>query len=101
MRESVVELHLKRVVQRMGGEALKFTSPGRRHVQDRLVILPGNGIWFVETKAPGKRLRPGQLRFRARLEFLGCRCMVLDTKEKVDQWAAHVGAASETWRTIL
>lgn len=41
IRESGVEKELVARVQGAGGEAYKFTSPGRRGVPDRLVLLPG------------------------------------------------------------
>ena len=46
MLESTIEHYLVRTVHKLGGEALKFTSPGRRHVNDRLVLLPGGKVWF-------------------------------------------------------
>lgn len=97
MRESSIEKHLRLRAEARGGLALKFTSPGRRHVSDRLVILPGGGVWFVELKAPGKSLRPGQARFRAALEKLGCNYKVIDSKAEVDDWLK----GKELWRKIL
>jgi len=42
----------------MGGMAVKFTSPGLDGVPDRIVLLPGRKIAFVELKAPGKSRGP-------------------------------------------
>lgn len=97
MRESTVEHYLVRTVHNLGGEALKFTSPGRRHVNDRLVLLPGGRVWFIELKKPGEKPRLGQVRFHALLARLGCSSVVLDTKEKIDAWAGK----GETWRSVL
>lgn len=97
MRESAVERHLVSVVRKMQGECLKFTSPGRRHVNDRLVLLPCGETWFIETKAPGKKPRPGQVRFHALLARLGHKNAVLDTKEKINAWAG----IGDAWRMIL
>ena len=97
MRESVVERHLVAVVRKLGGECLKFTSPGRRHVPDRVVLLPGGRVWFIELKAPGAKPRLGQVRFHAMLAKLGCRCVVLDTKEKINAWAG----IGDTWRGLV
>lgn len=46
----------------MGGLAPKFTSPGFDGVPDRLILLPGGKVAFIELKAPGKTLRPLQVR---------------------------------------
>lgn len=100
MRESAVEKYLKQVVEkRLGGECLKFTSPGRRHVTDRIVILPGGEVWFIETKAPGKTPRPGQVRFAKRLKELGALHATLDSKSKIEDWA--VAPVEEGWRNLL
>ncbi len=99
MRESVVEQHLRRVVKKLGGECLKFVSPGRRGVSDRLVFLPGGEFWLIELKAPRRQPRANQVRWQQRMKALGFVALVLDTKEKIDAWA-H-GTEDETWRKIL
>ena len=90
MRESTVEKHLADRVKAIGGRAYKFVSPGRRNVPDRLVLLPGGRLVFVETKAPRKSLRPGQARERRRLEALGFVVEVAKTKEEVDGFIERV-----------
>lgn len=100
MRESPIERYLVKIVRTvLKGECLKFTSPGRRHVTDRLVLLPGRRIWFIELKQPGAKPRPGQVRFHGVLNTLGFNVAVLDTKEKIDAWA--FGQSREAWRTVL
>lgn len=54
MREKTVEQKLVRAVKDMGGIATKFVSPGLDGVPDRLILLPGSKVGFVECKAPGK-----------------------------------------------
>lgn len=92
MRESAVEKYLHSEVTKAGGTTRKFSSPGRSHVPDRLVIWPAGSlctscaIHFVECKAPGKKPRDGQSREHDRLKTLGCRVLVLDSKEVVDNY---------------
>lgn len=94
-----VEAYLKGGVAAAGGATRKFVSPGRPGVPDQIVIWPEYGmrngertaaydarIHFVETKAPGKGARAGQLREHKRLRDLGCTVLVLDTKEKIDEY---------------
>ena len=90
MRESVIERHLVRVVRERGGECLKFTSPGRRGVTDRIVMLPGGFVAFVELKAPGEKPRADQVRFHTRCFELGATCLVFDSKSEVDIWIRKV-----------
>lgn len=54
MRERDVERRLVELVKLAGGRAMKFISPGFTGVPDRLVVLPGRRVFFVEVKAPGK-----------------------------------------------
>lgn len=79
-RESIVEKHLIAEVKKVGGVAYKFVSPGRRSVPDRIVLLPGGHLIFVECKAPGKPPRADQLREHERLRALGFTVVVLDSK---------------------
>ena len=89
MLESKIELKLKREVERIGGLSLKFTSPGMAGVPDRLVLLPKGKIFFAELKAPGKTLRPLQLKRKEQLESLGFKVYVIDSykslKEVLDE----------------
>ncbi|EHK3568807.1 VRR-NUC domain-containing protein [Escherichia coli] len=79
-RESTIEKHLVAEVKKAGGQAYKFVSPGRRAVPDRLVLLPGGRVVFVECKAPREKPRPDQLREHERLRALGFTVVVLDSK---------------------
>ncbi|MDC9623621.1 VRR-NUC domain-containing protein [Xenorhabdus sp. XENO-7] len=80
IRENVIENHLVKEIKKAGGMAYKFVSPGRRSVPDRICILSGGRIVFVECKAPGERPRPDQIREHERLRALGCEVVVLDSK---------------------
>lgn len=84
-RESSVERYLVKRVKELGGEAYKFVSPGRRGVPDRLVILPGGRLFFVECKAPGQKLRATQVREGMRLLQLGRAVYVVDSREEIDR----------------
>ncbi len=53
MREKTIEAKLVKNVRSMGGLALKFSSPGFDGVPDRLVLLPGGRIAFIELEALG------------------------------------------------
>ena len=83
MREKIVEEHLVKAVQLMGGRALKFVSPGFDGVPDRLLLLPNGRMAFAELKAPGKQLRPLQKRRKRQLETLGFRVYVIDNTDQI------------------
>jgi hypothetical protein len=86
VRESTIEKHLVEQVKAAGGMAPKFKSPGRRNVPDRLVLLPGARISFVELKATDQFPSDAQEREHARLRALGFDVRVIDSKEGVNQF---------------
>lgn len=85
MRESDVERYLRKQVEANGGKCWKWVSPGRRGVPDRIVIMPGGVVAFVELKAPGKTERADQVHVQKMLRDLGCRVYSsVDSKSDVD-----------------
>lgn len=103
MRESQIEQYLVKRVKEAGGIAYKFTSPQRRSVPDRIVLLSGGLVYedehgsqlpapydaepvtvFVELKAPGKKPTPAQQREHERIRAVGHRVEIIDSKEGVD-----------------
>ena len=83
MREKIIEQHLVKAVKSSGGIAPKLVSPGFDGMPDRLVLLPGGKIGFVEVKAPGKKPRPLQVARHGLLRRLGFKVYVLDTPEQI------------------
>lgn len=78
MREKAIEQKLTLMVKRQGGICLKFVSLGFDGVPDRIVLLPGGCMAFVEVKAPGKKPRPLQTSRHKLLRRLGFKVYVLD-----------------------
>lgn len=71
MSEKDIERKLKKRVEALGCLCLKFESPGFTGVPDRMVLMPGGEMFFVETKAPGKKERPRQTYVQDQLRKLG------------------------------
>lgn len=83
MREYVVENEFVKAVRRAGGVAYKLTSQTANGLPDRLVLfLPGK-CCFVELKAPGKMLRPLQVKRKYQLNALGFPVLCVDRLSQI------------------
>lgn len=78
--EKKLERKLTVDVQKLGGYCLKFIST-ETGVPDRIVILPGGIIVFVELKSEGRTLSPKQTIWRNRLTQSGHKYFVIDSEK--------------------
>ena len=83
MREKVIERKLTLMVKKQGGICPKFVSPGFDGMPDRIVLLPGSHMAFVEVKAPGQKPRVLQVSRHTLLRRLGFRVYILDSEEQI------------------
>ena len=95
MREKTLEQKLVKTVKEKGGVCPKLVSPGTDGMPDRMVLMPGGRIGFVEVKAPGKKPRPLQesrIRLLRRLGFL---VFVLDDGSQIPHIILEIGGDAE------
>lgn len=79
--EKDIEQKLIKIVKRHGGKCPKWVSPGWSGVPDRLVLLPGGRIIFVETKRPkGSKVSALQKKWHEWLQELGFMVMCAYTE---------------------
>jgi hypothetical protein len=84
-KEDSVEELLVRRVRALGGRCEKMAMKGRRGFFDRLVVLPGNRVIFVECKRPvGGRLSPHQISLHATYKALGAVTCVVKNSVDID-----------------
>ena len=83
MREQTIEHKLVVATKKMGGIAVKFISPSIDGMPDRIVLLPGGHIGFVEVKAMGCKPRPLQFARHGLLRRLGFKVYVIDGEEQI------------------
>lgn len=70
--EQEIEKQLRKKVEKYGGRCLKWVCPGWSGVPDRIILLPGGLVHFVETKRPkGGRYSAMQDKWRDWLHSLG------------------------------
>lgn len=85
MREKEVEQKLVKAVENKGGVCWKFTSPGTAGVPDRIILMPGSRVAFVEVKRLGEKPRPLQLSRHRLLRRLGFQVFVLDNVDDIQK----------------
>jgi hypothetical protein len=88
--ELSVEQYLARCVKARGGWAIKLIPWAQAGLPDRMVLLPGGKMYFVELKSEKGRLRPAQHMVRRKLRLLGWSVHVLNSKSQVDEWFEHI-----------
>lgn len=71
--EKEIEAKLTAMVKRHGGLCLKWVCPGWAGVPDRILLLPGGLITFVELKRKGGRVSAMQRWWAKKLIQLGFR----------------------------
>lgn len=84
MRESALERDAREYVKKLGGKFYKWTCPGEAGVPDRICILPGGRVIFVELKRPGVkdgRSERQKKMFRV-LSELGCEVWLVNDLEE-------------------
>lgn len=84
MREYVVENEFVKAVRAAGGVAYKLTSQTANGLPDRLVLFFPAKTVFVELKAPGKMLRPLQVKRKHQLNALGFPVLCIDRFSQIN-----------------
>lgn len=77
MLEREIEKKLVDGIRRLGGRAYKWVSPGSNGVPDRIIVMPGGRILFVELKTSTgvvSKLQKMQIRM---LSQMGCEVRVV------------------------
>lgn len=93
MLEKDIETKLIKPIRALGGLCLKFETPGYTGVPDRIILLPGGHVCFVETKQPGKRERARQVFVHGVFRAMGF--TVYSTVDSVEKVAAIVRDCEE------
>lgn len=89
--ERDIERKLTGLVKQSGGLCLKWVCPGWIGVPDRIVLLPGGRIIFVELKRPkGGRFSEMQKWWAKKLTDLGCNYWTVN-----DDWSLELFEKTE------
>ena len=83
--ERDIERALVGMVKRHGGFCLKWVCPGWSGVPDRIILLPGGRVIFVELKRPkGGEIRKLQDWWAQQLRRLGFRHIFIKSRADID-----------------
>ena len=93
MRENVVEAEFVKAVRDADGIAYKLNSQTVNGLPDRLVLFFPGKCCFVELKAPGKQMRPLQVKRWGQLREMGFPVFCIDRIEQI----APAIAAIKAW----
>jgi hypothetical protein len=89
--EKQIEYHLRDKIKLLGGLCLKWTCPGWTGVPDRIVLMPGGRVFFVELKNGSKgRLSPRQIVVHKLLSRLGFKVWIVRVEETLQEFLRHV-----------
>lgn len=86
MNEKLIERKLRESVKRLGGIALKFSSPYHRGMPDRIILMPEAIIAFAEIKTTGKKPTELQKKAIAALRSMGFKAEVIDSQESLNKF---------------
>lgn len=84
--EKLIERKLVDGIKTRGGICVKFYSAYQRGVPDRIILMPGGRIFFVELKSTGKKPTKLQMLFIGKLKHLGFEVTVIDTIERLNEF---------------
>jgi hypothetical protein len=87
MKESDIEAYVRRHVE---GRLVKWVSPGETGVPDRILLLPGGRVIFIEFKKPGGRLSERQLLWIDRLKVLGHDVRVIGSMDEARRFVDEI-----------
>ena len=93
MREKDIEQKFKKAIEAHGGICLKLDPTTLVGIPDRLAILPGNKLAFIELKAPGKQPRPIQVHRHNQLRAIGCMVRTLDNPDDIESLINEIRAS--------
>ncbi len=83
--EGRVESALVIAVKRHGGLTRKMNGSGYRAWPDRLILLPAVEQFYVECKAPGKRVTDQQNALHNKLRSQGAMVFVVDSVDMAEE----------------
>ena len=93
--ESKIEEWLNGQIKELGGISYKFVSPMNPGVPDRIYLMPGGAVWFVELKTEIGRLANIQKWQGKRIREMGCRYRVIKGMQQARDFVEELKEGDE------
>lgn len=90
MAEKHVESYFRDKCKKAGALCMKFVSPSRRGVCDRLVLSANGMTYYVELKFGKNGLSPQQQKFKQDIENRGQTLYLIRSKEEADHFIENI-----------
>ncbi|MCT4686066.1 VRR-NUC domain-containing protein [Vallitalea sp.] len=90
MNEKLIEKKLREEIRKLGGRAEKFIPTYFVGAPDRLILMSGGKVYWVETKSTGDKLRDIQQTRKKQLEKLGFKVYKVDSQQALDRFIKDV-----------
>ena len=90
MNEKILEKKLRDGVKKLGGIALKFSSPHFTGFPDRIVLMPHGSVWFVEMKSTGQKTTSRQELVIGDLRKMDHKVWVIDNTDLLTQFLKEI-----------
>lgn len=91
MGEKQIEKKLRMGVGKLNGIAVKLQSQYYTGLPDRMILMPGGKIFFVEIKTTGKKPTSRQLIVHRELRALGFNVDVIDSEVGLQNFLKALG----------
>ncbi len=88
--EKLLERKLKKTVQAKGGLCIKLSAAHFIGIPDRMCLLPGGVLVFVELKTTKEKPRKIQLYVHFQHRGLGFRVEVIDTSKQLEDIIGYI-----------
>lgn len=84
--EKILEPKLSKKVREAGGWAIKLLPTFVKGIPDRMVLMPGGKVYFIEMKSGGETPSKIQLIIHTKLRKLGFEVYVIDSTEGINDF---------------
>ena len=88
--ESQLERKFCDKIKHLGGLPLKFVSPGRAGVPDRIVLMPHGKIYFVEMKSSAGQTSIIQEYVFKKFSELGFKVHIINSVESLENFLSKI-----------